>query len=85
MTEFRKVFDPQFVDFFRMFTLVDSVGDSLFELTPTAYNRDKGVDPRAKRVDPMNDTQSPERKARVEQLAAQYAVGEAMEISPFDY
>ena len=82
--EFRKYFDENAVEFFRCFTLENSRGESLFELRPIAYHANGGNDLAAAKHQAMKDTNSPERKARVEQLAAMYATMAIVEVSPFD-
>lgn len=79
-----KYFDPAAVDFFRNFTLENSRGESLFELRPIAYSVNAGIDHAARKHEAMKDSNSPERKARVAELARLYETMEPMGISPLD-
>lgn len=87
---FKHVFDPEFVNFFREWEIVDSRGRSLFEITPRT-NRGNPIDNMdAPHYNPLNDKRSPERKERVELLTALYAECEKVDVnddervSPFD-
>ena len=79
-----KYFSEADVDFFRCFTLVDSQGESLFELKPIAYNVGCGIDKSKDKKEAMKNPKSPERIARVEQLRKLYEIMEPTEESPFD-
>lgn len=72
--EFTQSFDPEGVDLFRDFTLVDSNGDSIFEFRPVG----KFSGPEAKKVDSID-----KRAERVALLTALYAAGEDEEFTPF--
>lgn len=79
-----KYFDPDAVDFFRCFTLENSRGESLFELRPIAYHANGGIDTAIAKHEAMQDSSSPERQARVAELARLYESMEPMGISPLD-
>lgn len=82
---FQKVYDEtgEGIDLFCLFNIVDSNEEDLFEFRPS--RGDKAIENCLKpKVDPLTLTDSPERKARVEALAAFYAENEEKELSAFD-
>jgi len=78
LPEFTKVFDPDGIDLFRDFTLVNSRGQDIFEIFPL---RDRASNER--REKPKRTSASPQ---RIAELAAAYELleSEGSEDSPFD-